>query len=187
MESLPSLLWEQRWRLAAWLVPALVITAFAHYAVLPLAARLGESRAQLASMRENRYEPAWLDSTQAGLRGEVDALRAFHASRQAALNRDASVQATLDRIRALAQKSGFEVVKTTPALGKLDSLRVMKIRIDGFTGYPGLMALFDTLRTAHPDLYVEEMLVRRGGERARGRLEGHLLIHAYGQRAGGSP
>jgi hypothetical protein len=185
MDNLPGKLWEERWRLGAWVGPALILVLFAHRAVLPLAKKLGESRFQLATMRENIYEPAWLDSTQAGLRKEVALLEDFHDGRKASLNRDASVQGAVDRIRALAQKSGIEVVKTTPTLVKQDSLKVLKVKIEGFTPYSGLTAFFDSLQTGHPDLYLEEMLVRKGGERSQGRMESHLLLYVYGEKSGG--
>lgn len=180
MEDGLARLWEERWRIGAWVAPALVVIFFLHRVFLPLAVRLGDSRFQLAVMRENVYEPAWLDSTQATLRKEVALLEGFHASRRAALNRDGSVQVTVDRVRALAQKSGIEVVKTTPALGREDSLRVLKVKIEGLAAYPSLMGFLDSLQVRHPDLYLEEMLVRRGGDRAPGKLESHLIVHVYG-------
>jgi hypothetical protein len=177
-------LWEDRFRIAAWVFPALLLTVFAHQALLPLATKLRDARGQLAMLRENTYEPAWLDSTRSALRQDVAALTDFQVSREGALNRDASVQSTIDRIRRLAQASGFEVVKTTPSLAKADSLRLLKIRIEGFSHYPGLLDLFTRLHREHPDLYPEEMMIRQGGERAAGRLEGHLVLHAYDRRKG---
>lgn len=174
-----SLLWEDRWRIGAWILPALMAVVFAHQVALPLTARLSDTNANLETLRENTYEPAWLDSTRAVLVRDVESLRVFRASREASLNRDSSVQATVDRIRGLAQNAGIEVVKTTPVLAKADSLRLLKVRIEGFSRYAGLRAFFDILKTGHPDLYLEEMLVRQGGERARGRLEGHLTVHVY--------
>lgn len=185
MEKAPaSRLWEDRFRIAAWIMPAVVLVAFAHYVLLPMATRLRDERSELSSLRENIYEPAWLDSTRAALKGEVDALAAFRSSREGSLNVDASVQATVDRIRGLAQKSGFEVVKTTPILAKSDSLRLLKVRIEGFARYPGLLDFFATLKKDHADLFPEEMLVRQGSERSGGRLEGHLVLHIYDRRKG---
>ena len=185
MEQRPvSRIWEDRFRIAAWIMPAILVVVFAHQIILPMATRLRDARSQLASLRENTYEPAWLDSTRAALKDEVDALTAFRASREGALNGDASVQTTVDRIRGLAQKSGFEVVKTTPILAKSDSLRLLKVRIEGFSRYPGLLDFFSTLKREHGDLFPEEMLVRQGGERAGGRLEGHVVLHVYDRRKG---
>ena len=161
-----------------------VVVVFAHQVILPMATRLRDARSQLAVLRENTYETAWLDSTRAALQGEVEALTAFRASREGALNRDANVQATVDRIRGLAQKSGFEVIKTTPILAKSDSLRLLKVRIEGYSRYPGLLDFFTTLKREHGDLFPEEMLVRQGGERSGGRLEGHLTLHVYDRRKG---
>jgi hypothetical protein len=186
MENGLGKLWEDRWRIAAWVGPALLAVFFAQQAVLPLAARLEESRLQLASMRENIYEPVWLDSTQSSLRKEVGVLEAFHGSRRSALNGDGSVQVTVDRVRALAQRCGIEVVKTTPALARQDSLRVLKVKIEGLAPYASLMGFFDSLETRHPDLYLEEMLVRRG-DRSAGKLESHLVVHVYGGTRGGEP
>ncbi len=183
-QGLASRIWEDRFRIAAWILPAVLAVVFAHQILLPMAARLRDARSQLAALRENTYEPAWLDSTRSSLQDQVDALTAFRASRESALNRDASVQATVDRIRGLAQKSGFEVVKTTPILAKSDSLRLLKVRIEGFSRYSGLVDFFATLNKEHPDLYPEEMLVRQGGERAGGRLEGQLVLHVYDRRKG---
>jgi len=184
MEGWFRALWKERWRLALWTVPALIMVLFAHRLALPLAGKLANSRAQLAGMRENIYETAWLDSTQGALRRKTELLSAFHASRRSALNREAGIQATLDRIRGLAQKCGIEVVKTTTMLGREDSLGVLKVRVEGFSHYPGLISFFDTLKAGHPDLYLEEMLIRRGGERSQGRLENLLVLHVYGEREG---
>lgn len=170
---------RDRWRLAAWAGPAALLVVFAHQALLPLAERLAESRSKLAALRENTYEASWLDSTHAALKAETDLLAAFQASRKAALSSDSSVQAAVDRIRALAQGSGIEVIKTTPALARADSLGVLKVRLEGFARFPGLQRFFATLRRGHPDLYVEEMLIRQGGERSGGRLEGVLVVHTY--------
>lgn len=177
--SAVSALRRDRWRLAAWIGPAALLVVFAHQALLPLATRLAEARARLAILRENTYEASWLDSTHAALKAETDLLAAFQASRQAALASDSSVQAAVDRIRALAQGSGIDVIKTTPAIARADSLGVLKVRLEGFMGYAGLQRFFASLRRGHPDLYVEEMLIRQGGERSGGRLEGVLVVHSY--------
>jgi hypothetical protein len=179
-----SRVWEDRFRIAAWVMPAVLVVVFAHQLLLPMAARLRDSRSQLVALRENTYEPAWLDSTRSSLKADVEALTAFRASRESALNGSASVQATVDRIRGLAQKSGFEVVKTTPVLAKSDSLRLLKVRIEGFSRYPGLLDFFATLKREHADLFPEELLIRQGGERSGGRLEGHLVLHVYDRRKG---
>lgn len=180
MENAPaSKLWEDRWRIGTWILPAFIAVCFAHQAVLPLAAKLRDTNEKLESLRENTYEPSWLDSTRRVLALDVETLRGFRASREASLNREASVQVTVDRIRGLAQSAGIEVIKTTPVLAKSDSLKMIKVRIEGFCRYPGLLAFFDVLKTGHPDLYLEEMLVRQGGERAGGRLEGRLSVHVY--------
>jgi hypothetical protein len=185
--GLSARLWEDRFRIASWVLPALLLVVFAHQALLPLATRLRDARSRLAVLRENIYEPAWLDSTRAALQKDVEALSAFRASREGALNRDANVQATVDRIRGLAQQSGIEVVKTTPVLAKADSLRMLKIRIEGFTRYGGLLDFFTRLKVEHGDLFPEELLIRQGGERAGGRLEAHLVLHVYDRRQGAGP
>lgn len=180
-------IWEDRWRILAWVVPACLLVVFADKAALPLAVKLRDAHSQLAALRENTYEPAWLDSTKRDLQKDVDALKAFRDSREGALNRDSSVQATVDRVRRLAQANGVEVVKTTPILARADSLRLLKVRIDGFSRYPALVALFKSLRKDHPDLFPEEMLIRQGGERTDGRLESQLVIHVYDRRQGAMP
>lgn len=180
-------LWEDRWRILAWILPAALIAVFADRAVLPMAGRLRDAHAQLAMLRENTYEAAWLDSTRDALSSEVRALREFRDSREGALNRDSSTQATVDRIRRLAQASGMEVVKTTPILAREDSLRLLKVKIEGYSHYPGLLALFRDLREGHPDLFPEEMILRQGGDRSSGRLEGQLVIHAYYRGRTGIP
>jgi hypothetical protein len=114
----------------------------------------------------------------------VEALKAFKRAREGALNRDNSVQATVDRVRALAQASGIEVIKTTPILGKADSLGLLKVRIEGFARYGGLIEFFARTRKGNPDLFPEEMVIRQGGERAAGRLDAILVIHAYERRRG---
>lgn len=181
MEDLLASAWRDRWRLASWVVPALLVVVFAHQALLPLAARLMEARARLSSLRENTYESSWLDSTQAALRDEVELLKAFHASRRAALAKDSSVQATVDRIRALAQRSGIEVTRTTPVLARADSLGLLKVKVEGFARYPALTGFFAELRGSHPDLFLDGMLIRQGGQRSGGRLEASLVLHAYSE------
>lgn len=184
--GIASRIGQDRWRIAAWVVPALLLVAFAHQAALPLAARLRDAREQLRVLRENTYEAAWLDSTRGDLRNDVESLALFQASRESALNRDSSVQATIDRIRGLAQKSGIEVFKTTPILAKADSLSLLKVRIEGFSPYSGLLRFFEVLKKDHPDLFPEELLIRLGGERANGRLEGNLVLHVYDRRNNGT-
>lgn len=176
-----AFLWRDRWRVAAWVGPALLAAVFAHQALLPLAARLTESRAALATLRENTYEAGWLDSTRAALTAETALLRTFHASRRASLASDSSVQAATDRIRALAQGSGIEVIKTTPVLARSDSLRVLKVKVEGYSRFPDLLAFFRALRSGHPDLFLEEMLIRQGGERSGNRLEASLILHTYSE------
>jgi hypothetical protein len=180
-------LWEDRWRIGAWILPAALLAVFANQALLPLAKRLGSVRAQVAGLRENRYEPAWLDSTRASLAKDVDALAAFKSARESALNRDSSVQATVDRIRGLAQTSGIEVVKTTPILGRADSLRVLKVRIEGFSRYPSVMDFFAKLKRHHEDIFPEEMVIRQGGDRSNGRLEATLVLMVFDRRQGMGP
>ncbi len=185
--GLPARLWEDRWRIGAWILPAALLAVFANQALLPLAGRLREVRAQVATLRENRYEPAWLDSTRAALEKDVAALSAFKRQREDALNRDSSVQATVDRIRGLAQASGIEVVKTTPVLGKADSLRLLKVRIEGFCRYASLMDFFGDLKRGHEDIFPEEMVIRQGGDRSNGRLEANLVLHVFDRRRGAGP
>lgn len=174
-----SVLAREKWRLASWVIPALLAVAFAHQVLLPLAGRLAEARGRLASLRENTYVPAWLDSTQAALAAERDLLKSFHASRRASLTVDSSVQGTVDRIRALAQTSGIEVIKTTPVLADADSLGLLKVKVEGYVRFAGLLDYFGVLRGGHPDLFLEEMLIRQGGERSGGRLEASLILHTY--------
>jgi hypothetical protein len=149
-----------------------------------LAERLRDARGQIATLRENRYEPAWLDSTRTALQKDVSALTAFKKAREGALNQDSSVQATVDRVRALAQSSGIEVVKTTPILSRADSLGLLKVRIEGYARYPALLKFFSQTRAGHPDLFPEEMTLRQGGERAQGRLEAVLNVYVYDRRRG---
>lgn len=180
--GLAARLWEDRWRILAWVMPALLLAAVADRALLPLAANLRDARAQLAMLRENRYEPAWLDSTRSALESDVELLKAFKSAREGALNRDGSVQATVDRVRGLAQASGIEVIKTTPIVGKADSLGLLKVRIEGFARYGGLLDFFGSVGKSNPDLFPEEMTIRQGGERSGGRLEAVLVIHVYERR-----
>jgi hypothetical protein len=185
--GLAGRLWEDRWRIAAWILPAALIVAVARQSLLPLAERLRDARGQIAALRENRYEAAWLDSTKTALGREVDALAAFKKAREGALNRDSSVQATVDRVRGLAQAAGIEVVKTVPILGKADSLGLVKVRIEGFARYESLLRFFALARAKHPDLFTEEMVVRQGGERSAGRLDAALTLYAYDRRQGRRP
>ena len=180
-----SRLWEDRWRIAAWLLPVLLILAVARLSLLPLAERLRDTRAQVAQLRENQYVPAWLDSTKTALSRDVDALSAFKKARENSLSRDSNVQATVDRIRGLAQSAGMEVVKTTPVLAKADSLELLKVRIEGNARYESLNRFFATVRADHPDLFPAEMVVRQGGERAPGRLEAAMTVYVYNRRKAG--
>lgn len=180
-------LWEDRWRVAAWILPALMVVAVARQSLLPLAERLRDVRGQIAVLRENRYEPAWLDSAKGALKGDVDALAAFRQAREAALNRDSTVQATVDRVRSLAQSAGIEVVKTTPILAKADSLGLLKVRIEGFARYQSLLRFFSLARSGQYDLFPEDMLVRQGGERSAGRLDAALTVYVYSRRKGAVP
>ena len=180
-------MWEDRWRIAACLVPAFLIVFFANRAVLPLAAKLRDVSSQLELMRENTYESTWLDSTQTALKGEVDLLRGFKNQREQALTTDGSIQITVDRIRGLAQKSGIEVTKTTPILSRAEPLRLLKVRMEGYTHYSGLLQFFDNLKSGHPNLFLEEMTVRLGGERADGKLESHLILNVYDRKNGEIP
>jgi hypothetical protein len=180
-------LWEDRWRILSWILPAFLIVAVVQRSLLPLAERLRDARGQIASLRENRYEPAWLDSTRNALQRDVSALAAFKKAREGALNRDSSVQATVDRVRGLAQSSGMEVVKTTPILAKADSLGLLKVRIEGFARYPALLKFFSRARAEHPDLFPEEMSLRQGRERSEDKLDAVLNVYVYSRRAEGAP
>lgn len=180
-------LWEERWRIAAYIVPAILIVFFANRAVLPLATRLRDVSGQLEAMRENTYESSWLDSTQSALKREVGVLKAFKTQREQALTTDGSIQITVDRIRSLAQKAGIEITKTTPILSRAEPLRLLKVRMEGYTHYAGLLQFFDTLKSDHPDLFLEEMSVRLGGERADGKLESHLILNVYDRKNGEIP
>jgi hypothetical protein len=175
-------LWEDRWRIAAWILPSLLLFAVLRWSLLPMAERLRDARAQVVSLRQNRYEPAWLDSTRAALRRDVEALSAFKRAREASLNADSGMQATVDRIRALAQAAGIEVVKTTPVLGRADSLRLLRVRIEGLAGYPALLRFFADMRDRHADLFAEELSLRQGGERSQGRLAATVTICVYSRR-----
>jgi hypothetical protein len=177
-------LWEDRWRIAAWILPAILIVAFLRQSLLPLAERLRDARGQIAALRENRYEPAWMDSTRAALARDVEVLTAFKKAREGALGRDSTVQAAVDRVRALAQSSGIEVVRTTPILAKADSLRLLKVRIEGSCRYPGLLRFFSRARAEHPDLFPEEMVIRQGRESPEGRLDAVLTLYVYDRRRG---
>jgi hypothetical protein len=171
--------WEDRWRIAAWILPSLLLIAVARLSLLPLAERLRETRSQVAALRENRYVPGWLDSTKAALGRDVDALSAFRRARGNSLNRDGNVQATVDRIRGMAQAAGIEVVKTMPVLGKADSLGLLKVRIEGYARYESLTRFLASVRAGQPDLFPEEMVVRQGGEHSAGRLDAALTVYVY--------
>jgi hypothetical protein len=186
-EGMLSRVWEDRWRIAACLAPALILVLFLNRVVLPLATSLRDVSGKVALLRENTYEASWLDSTQNALKHDVATLKAFHASREAALTSDASVQATVDRIRGLAQRSGVEITKTTPILSRAEPLRLLKIKMEGYARYSGLMDFFDSLAINHPDLFLEEMLVRQGGERSNGRLESNLILSVYDRKKGELP
>ncbi len=138
-------------------------------------------------LKQNTYETAWLDSTQASLNAQVAALREFKASRNSALSPDSGLQSTIDRVRGLAQQCGIEIIKTTPVLTRVDSLRLVKVRLEGLTKYPGLMAFFESLHSKHPDLFIDEISVKQGGERGDGRLETHLSVGLYQKRRGSGP
>ena len=45
----------------------------------------------------------------------------------------------------------MEVVKTTPVLGKADSLGLLKVRIEGNAHYGSLSRLFALMKAGHPD------------------------------------
>ena len=184
-ETLLSKIWEDRWRIAAKVVPALLVAVFAVKGVLPLAQYLHGISEQGAVLRENTYESAWLDSTKKTLGTEVAILRSFESSRQSALTLDSNIQTTIDRIRGLAQAAGVEVAKTTPILSRAEPLTMLKVKIEGFTQYSGLMHFFATLQVGHSDLFLEEMMIRQGGERANGRLESQLILNVYSRKQGG--
>jgi hypothetical protein len=186
-DGIVARLWEDRWRVAACLLPALLIFFFADRAVLPLVIEWAKINRQVSVLQENTYETTWLDSTQKALEKEVDILRKFKESREAALTLDSNVQATVDRIRGIAQKSGMEVTKTTPILSRAEPLGLLKIKIEGYTPYSGLVEFFDSLHVNHTDIFVEEMLIRLGGERTNGRLESQLVMHVYNRKHGNAP
>lgn len=184
-ETLLSKIWEDRWRIATKVIPALLIALFAVKGVLPLAHYLHRIADQGAVLRENTYENAWLDSTKKALGAEVEILRAFQSSRESSLTSDSNIQTTIDRIRGLAQATGVEVTKTTPILSRAEPLTMLKVKIEAYTQYSGLMQFFDTLQVRHPNLFLEEMLIRQGGERANGRLETQLILNVYSLKQGG--
>ena len=184
-ETLVSKIFADRWRIATKVFPALLITLFGAKGVLPLAQYLHGISDQGSVLRENTYESAWLDSTKKALGTEVEILRAFQSTRELALNSDSNIQTTIDRIRGLAQAAGVEVTKTTPILSRAEPLTMLKVKIEGFTQYSGLMHFFATLQVGHSDLFLEEMMIRQGGERANGRLESQLILNVYSRKQGG--
>jgi hypothetical protein len=168
-----SKLWEDRWRAATCLLPSLLLVLFANRAVVPLIMEWTNLKQQVSVLHENTYETKWLDSTQQALEKEVDLLKGFMLSREAALTQDSSVQTTVDRIRGLAQISGMEVTKTTPIISRAEPLRLLKIKIEGYTPYSGLYDLVSNLKKSHSDIFLEEMLIRLGGETIENWVKRH--------------
>ncbi len=177
-----SKVWASRWRLASYLLPSLILVIFAHKAILPFLTNFREIRSQVTLLSENKYEAGWLDSTENVLRSEVKKLKDFQTNRESALSHEENVQINVDRIRSLAQKSGIEVIKTTPILSRAEPLSLIKVKIEGFTLFSGLLDFFDTLQLSHPDLFLEEMLIRQGADRAKGRLESNLILNIYNSK-----
>ncbi len=176
-------MWEDRWRIAAWILPAFILVLVADRSILPLAERLRAARAQVEALRENRYEAVWLDSTRAALQKDVEVLTGFKQAREGALGRDSGVQATVDRVRGIAQAAGIEVLKTTPILAKADSLGLVKVRIEGVAAYSALLRFFSETRERHSDLFPEEMALRQGRERT-GKLDAVVTVYVYSRRKG---
>ncbi len=180
-------IWEDRWRIAAWLIPCIILTSFANFVVLPLAEHLTRTKAKITELQENIYEAAWFDSTQRSLESEVKLLKDFKASRESALTADSSIQTSIDKVRSLAQHAGIEITKTTPILSRAESLRLLKLQVEGYTRYTDLLEFFDALQLHHPDIFLEEMLLRKNGERVDSRLEAHLVLYEYDRKPGELP
>jgi hypothetical protein len=180
-------LWEDRWRLLTWLLPSIILMVFANLAVIPLISHLKTLKGKVVELRENTYEAAWFDSTQRDLRTDVNLLKKFQSAREAALTSDSNIQMSIDRIRGLAKRTGIELTKTTPVLSRVESLRLLKVQVEGYARYVDLIEFCDTLRVHHPDIFLEELLLRQGRERADGRLETHLVLYEYDRKQGEQP
>lgn len=180
-------IWENRWRIAAWLVPCIILTGFANLVVIPLAEHHMATKVKITELQQNIYEAAWFDSTQRSLEGDVKLLKDFKAARESALTLDSSIQTSIDRIRSLAQHTGMEITKTTPILSRAESLRMLKVQVEGYARYTDLVEFFNTLRLHHPDIFLEEMLLRQNGERADSRLETHLVLYEFDRKPGELP
>ena len=179
-----ELIWKERWKITSILFPTLALILFAHFALLPLANKVHQIKREKFLLKENIYTPVWLDSMELGLKKEFEILQSFQTQRTDALSKDSSVQITVDRIRSLAQSVGIEITKTTPTLIRAEPLREIKVKLEGYTRYPNLLQLFDTLKINHPDLFLEEMTLRSNNENGSGKLEAHLLINVYDRKLG---
>ncbi len=174
-----NILLLNRWKIALHLVPILLILGMAHYLALPLIQSFAKLQNEFHSLQENKLERSWLDSTENALHQDVDAFKKFKEAKIKALNSDSNIQETIDHIRNLAQKTGFDVLKTTPTMVQAEPLNSLKLRIEGPVAYPSLMELFDSLHLNHPDLFLEELLVKRAGDRFSGKLEAHLTLQIF--------
>ncbi len=182
-----SMLILNRWKIALHLLPILLILGMAHFLALPLIQKYAKLQNDFQSLQENKLESQWLDSTENALQKDVALFQKFKFAKIRALNSDSNIQETIDHIRNLAQKTGFDVLKTTPTMIQAEPLNSLKLRIEGPVAYPSLIELFDSLHLNHPDLFLEEMLVKKTSDRSDGKLEAHLTLQIFHPKKFGIP
>ncbi len=145
---------------AAAVLPVAVFIGLLHGPALSLATQRQIRRAELSELRENVYREAWLDSSEAALRSEVETLRGFRSRVGRALIPEVATVA--DPLRQEAQSLGCEVIRVSPSQDSVGGLRRLRLRFEARADFASALRFFRALRLRHPEAYPEEALLRRG-------------------------
>jgi hypothetical protein len=132
----------------------------------------------LKALRANVYRQDWLDSANASLRLEVETLRDFHRQIRRALSPETRDEAISDPLRRGAQAAGCEVLRLSASRDSAGGLRRLRMRLEGRGDFDALLRLFRDWRENHPEVYVDEALIRKasgGGQKLT--LQISLAVH----------
>jgi hypothetical protein len=164
--------------LAVALLPAGLFIALLQGPMLALASKRLDRQAELKALRANVYRQDWLDSANASLRLEVETLRDFHRQIRRALSPETRDEAISDPLRRGAQAAGCEVLRLSASRDSAGGLRRLRMRLEGRGDFDALLRLFRDWRENHPEVYVDEALIRKasgGGQKLT--LQISLAVH----------
>ncbi len=149
-----------------WVIPGLLV-----YVTLGIALpRLMQSHQQIQQeieiLKENKYEGAWLDSVESGLKEQLQLLEVYRLALEKGFDENESIQSFSDRLRRLGENSGMSVIRTEPSLSVRTGLTQYNLGLEGETSYASLIRFLSDFQN-HRHLYLERMSLSKRGEMLR--------------------